>query len=46
VGVIGSVVLGGANPATIALVDSNVTDVTFNLERAGCRGEGFPLLNL
>jgi len=38
VGVIGSVLLDGANPATIALVDSNVTDLTFNRERAGCRG--------
>ncbi len=34
VGVIGGEILGGASPATIAIIDHKVTDVTFNLERA------------
>ena len=33
-GVIGGEILGGASPATIAIIDPKVTDVSFNLERA------------
>jgi hypothetical protein len=34
VGVIGGEILGAASPATIAIIDPKVTDVSFNIERA------------
>jgi ABC-type uncharacterized transport system substrate-binding protein len=38
VGVIGGNILGGSEPATIAIVDPRAVEITFNLERAEMLG--------
>ena len=45
-GVIGGEILGGATPATIAIIDPKVTDVTFNIERAEMLGLSIPATEL
>lgn len=45
-GVIGGEILGGANPATIPIVDPGVVDIAFNLERAEMLGIKIPAQEL
>jgi len=46
VGVIGGEILGAASPATIAIIDPKVTDVSFNVERAEMLETNIPATEL
>jgi len=46
VGIIGGEILGGADPATIAIIDPNVIEITYNLERAEMLGIEIPFMEL
>ena len=45
-GVIGGEILGAASPATIAIIDPKVTDVSFNVERAEMLETNIPATEL
>ena len=46
VGVVGGEILGGSNPAIIAIVDPRAVEITFNLERAEMLGIDIPATEL
>ena len=46
VGVIGGNIIGGSEPAIIAIVDPRAVDITFNLERAEMLGIKIPATEL